>query len=134
MGFIELNCLCKHIKKISKKQPSFNFYKFSYWVAHDVFPWGIFNNSFENQFEIHAFFNRQHFYKQRQAEIGKNKQMLSNTLRLNFSYFKIIHILRPRYHTKVMGHILQIKQKSKCVFTRENTWLIMMKMKIKIKK
>ena len=75
----------------------------------------------KNQFEIHAFFNKQHFYKQRQAEIGKNKQMLSNTLRLNFSYFKIIHILRPRYHTKVIGHILQIKQKSKCVFTRENT-------------
>ena len=43
---------------------------------------------------ITCFFYKQHFYKQRQAEIGKkNKQMLSNTLRLNFSYFKIIHIL-----------------------------------------
>ena len=27
--------------------------------------------------------------------------MLSNTLRLNFCYFKIIQILHPRYHPKV---------------------------------
>ena len=45
------------------------------------------------------FFNKQHFYKQCQGEIGKKiKQMLSNTLRLNFFYLKIIVILHPRYH------------------------------------
>ena len=36
--------------------------------------------------QLHAVFNKQHFYKQRQAEIGKNKQKLSITLRLNFRY------------------------------------------------
>ena len=50
------------------------------------------------------FFHKQHFYKQRQAEIGKKmKQMLSNTLRLNFCYLKIIHILHPRYHQKIIS-------------------------------
>ena len=45
----------------------------------------------------------------------KVKQMLSNTLRLNFSYLKIIHILHPRYHRKIKGHILKNKLKNKCV-------------------
>ena len=41
---------------------------------------------------------KQHFYKQRPAEIRKKiKQMLSNTLRLNFCYLKIIHILYKKY-------------------------------------
>ena len=43
---------------------------------------------------VTRLFYKQHYYKQRQAEIGKKiKQMLSNTLRLNFCYLKIIHIL-----------------------------------------
>ena len=33
--------------------------------------------------------------------------MLSNTLRLNFCYLKIIHILHTLYHPKTMGHILK---------------------------
>ena len=38
------------------------------------------------------FFNKQHFYKQSQAEIGKKiKQTLCNTLRLNFWLLKIIN-------------------------------------------
>lgn len=32
--------------------------------------------------------------------------MLSNTLRLNFVYFKITHILHLGYHRKIIGHIL----------------------------
>ena len=36
--------------------------------------------------QLHAIFSKQHFYKQRQTEIGKNKQKLSNTLTLNFCY------------------------------------------------
>ena len=44
----------------------------------------------------------------------KIKQMLSNNLRLNFCYLKIIHILHPRYHPKIIGHILKKKQKNKC--------------------
>ena len=63
---------------------------------------------------LHIFY-KPHFYKQSQAEICK-KQMLSNTLRLDFCYLmKIIHILNPPYHPKIIGHILKNKQKNKCV-------------------
>ena len=67
------------------------------------------------------FFYRQHFYKQRQAEIGKkNKQMISNTLRLNLCYLKITHILHPHHHPKMIGHILKNKQKNMyvCILMR----------------
>ena len=66
----------------------------------------------------------------------KMKQMLSNILRLNFSYLKIIHIFHSRYHPKIIGHILKNKQKSKrllilthLMITHEITQLIIMKMK-----
>ena len=59
--------------------------------------------------------------------------MLSNTLGLNFSYLTIIHIPRPRYHSKIRRHILNNKQKNKRVFILEITRLIMMKMKMKMK-
>ena len=62
---------------------------------------------------IHTFFYKQHFYKQRQAETGKKMQILSNTLRLNFCYLKIIHTLHPCYHPKIIVHILKNKQKKK---------------------
>ena len=79
---------------------------------------------------IHAF-----FYGQHQAEIGKKiKQMLSNTLRLNFYYLKIIHILHPRYHPKTIGHILRNKQTYKWVCIHEITRLIIMKMEMKMTK
>ena len=42
--------------------------------------------------------------------------MLSNTLRLNFCFFKIIHMLHLRYHIKIIVHILENKQKNKCVY------------------
>ena len=38
--------------------------------------------------------------------------MLSNTLRLNFRYLKIIHVFHPRYHPKITGPILKNKQKN----------------------
>ena len=40
------------------------------------------------------------------------KQMLNNTLRLNWCYLKIIHILHPRHHPKIIWHILKNKQAS----------------------
>ena len=71
---------------------------------------------------------------QRQAEIGKKtKQMLSNTLRLNFLHLKIIGILHPRYHLTIIGHILKNKQKNKPVCIHEIMQLIIMKMKVKMK-
>ena len=59
--------------------------------------------------------------------------MLSNTLRLNFSYLKNFHILHPRYHPKIIRHILNDTQKSKRVFIHDITRLITMKMKMKVK-
>ena len=35
------------------------------------------------------------------------------TLRLNFCYLKIIHILHPRYHPEIIGHILKNKQNNR---------------------
>ena len=45
--------------------------------------------------------------------------MLSNTVRLNYCYLKIIHILHPRYHPKIIGHILKNEQKNKCACFHE---------------
>ena len=59
--------------------------------------------------------------------------MLSNTQKLNFYYLKIIHILHSLYHPKIIGHILKIKQKNKCVCIHEIIQLIIMKMKMKMK-
>ena len=60
--------------------------------------------------------------------------MLSNTLRLNYCYLKIIHILNPHYYPKIIGHILKNKDKNNCVSVHENIRLTIMKIKIKIKK
>ena len=48
----------------------------------------------------YSLFHEQLFYKQRHLQ--KIKQMLSNTLRLNFSYLKITRILHPDYHPKII--------------------------------
>ena len=58
--------------------------------------------------------------------------MLSNTLRLNFCYLKIIHILHTGYHPKLMGHILKNKQKNNCACIREIIRSIV-KMKMKMR-
>ena len=59
--------------------------------------------------------------------------MLSNTLRLNFYHLKIIHILHPRYHPKIIAHFLKNEQKSKYVCLHEIIRLIIMKMKRQMK-
>ena len=66
-------------------------------------------------------------------KLAKNHQMLSSTLRLNFCYLKIIHILHPRYHPEIIGHILENKQKNMCVCIHEIMRLNIMKMKVKTK-
>ena len=59
------------------------------------------------------FFYKQPFYKQHQTEIGKEiKQKLSNTLRLNFCYLKIICFFHARYRLKKLGDILNNVQKT----------------------
>ena len=59
--------------------------------------------------------------------------MQSNTLNLNLCYLKIIHNFHPRYHPKILEHILKNKQKNKCVCIDKILQFIIMKMKIKMK-
>ena len=73
-------------------------------------------------------FYKQRFYKQYQAKIGK----LSNTLRVNFCYLKIIHFLHPFYHPTLIWDIAKIVQKTSVCFN-EIKWLIIMKMRVKLK-
>ena len=59
--------------------------------------------------------------------------MLSDTLRLNFCYLKVIHILYTRYHPKIIGHILKKQAKEQVGLLNEIIQLIIMKMKKKKK-
>ena len=59
--------------------------------------------------------------------------MLSNILRLNFCYLKIIYILRPCNYPQIIGYILKNKQKNKCDCILEIIRLIITKMKMKMK-
>ena len=63
----------------------------------------------------------------------KIKQMLSNTLSLNFWHPKIIGILHPRYHLTIIRYILKNKQRNKHLCIQEIMQLIIMKMKTKMK-
>ena len=49
---------------------------------------------------------KQQFYKQRSTK------MVSNTLRLKFCYLKIVHVLHPRQHLKIIGQILKISKRT----------------------
>ena len=69
------------------------------------------------KFAKYTLFYKQHFYKQCQAEIGKKiKQKLSNSLRLNCHFLKIIRFLHPRYYPKILGDILKNVQKHRRLF------------------
>ena len=56
------------------------------------------------------------------------RRMMS--LRLIFCYLKIIHSLHTRYHSKIIGYILETEQRNKCVYIHT---IIIMKMKMKMK-
>ena len=67
---------------------------------------------------LHAFFYKPQFYKQRQVEIGKKlKQELSNTLRVNFRYLKIIYILHLCYPPNTLEDILKNVQDTSTLMT-----------------
>ena len=83
---------------------------------------------------IHAFFTSNTFINNARLKLVKNQTKLSNTLRLNFCYLKIIHILHARYHPNIIWYILENKQNKKCVCFREIIRLIIMKMEMKMKK
>ena len=96
-------------------------------LSDSVFPSGLWEEyHLINWYTL--FFYKQYFYKQRQTEIDKKiKQMLSNTLRLNFYYLIIIHILHPRRHPDIFWKIS--KRTSVSAFIR----FIIMKIKMKMK-
>ena len=84
-----------------------------------------------NNYQHYTLFYKQRFYKQRQTETAKKNQANAKPLKLNFCYLKITHILHPRYHPKIKGHILISKQMNKSVCIHEIIRLIIMKMKMK---
>ena len=67
---------------------------------------------------MRTFWYKQHLHKQYQTKMGK--KLSQCTLRLIFS--------------RIIGHILKSKQKNKYVCIHEIIWLIIMKMKMKMKK
>ena len=54
-------------------------------------------------------------------------------MRLNFYYLKTIHILHPRYHSKIIEYTLKNTQRNKCICIDEIIRLIIKKMKVKLK-
>ena len=85
---------------------------------------------------LHAFLisNKQLLLPKPGWNWQKIRQMLSKTLRLNFCYFKIIHVLYPRYHLKLKETYTKNKRNDKCVCIHEIIRLIKMKIKTKMKK
>ena len=80
------------------------------------------------------FFYKQHFYKQRQAIIGrKYKQKLSNILRLDFLCLKIIRFLHPRYQPKIIEDIPKNVQKANGSALMLYDCVMTLKMRLKIK-
>ena len=66
--------------------------------------------------QVHVFLIENTFISNTRLKLAKKiKQILSNTLKPNFCHLKIIHILHPRYYPKIIGHILNNKQKNMCV-------------------
>ena len=79
---------------------------------------------------LHAFFYKQHFYKQSQTEIGKK---LSKSLRLNLRYLKIIPFFSTTLSPKNSRKCCKKYTKSKYVCLNEVIWLMSMKMRLKMK-
>ena len=68
------------------------------------------------------------------GQFSSEEIVLEPTLTLDFFYLKIINILYPRYHSKIIAHILKNKWKKKCVCINEIIQIIqLIKMKIKMK-
>ena len=66
-----------------------------------------------NFYVVHAFLYKQHFYKQRQAEIGKK---FSNAKQTSEVEFLLLFSFFIRYHPKIIEHILKNK-KTKCLYS-----------------
>ena len=64
--------------------------------------------------KFHHFFISNTFLNNARLKLAKKKinQILRSILRVNFYYLKIIHILYPCYHPKIIGHILKNKERT----------------------
>ena len=56
---------------------------------------------------LNDFFISNTFLSTARLKLAKNQENIKQHLRLNFCYLKIIHILHPRYHPKITGHIIR---------------------------
>ena len=89
----------------------------TYWDGEFSFSW-----------DTRFFLYKQHFHKQRRAEIAKNEANAKQHPEAGLLLF--IHIFHQHYHPKIIGHILKNNQKNKCVCFHEIMQLLIMKMKM----
>ena len=82
--------------------------------------------------ELHFFISNT-FISNVRLKLAKNQAKLGSNLRLNFGYLKIIDILHPCCHPKIIEHTLKNKQKNSCVCIHEIIPLIITKMKMRKK-
>ena len=80
----------------------------------------------KNSLQMHTLFTSNTLMSN--ARLTLKKKMLSKSLRLIFCESKSIHIFHPRYHSKMIRHILKNKQKNKCVCFHNIIQLIMIKL------
>ena len=83
--------------------------------------------------QIHAFFKKSNTFTSNASwNWRKIKQKLSNTLRQNFCYLKIILFVHPRYHSKIIGDIIKNCAKIKYISLNEGIWYMTLKMRLKM--
>ena len=102
-------------------------------LCKKLFPWPQLQKTVS---KINILINRPDsntFINNARLKLAKIKQILSNTLTLNFCYLKITHILHPRYSVKIIGRILKNKRKNKSVCIHEIIQFVIMKIKKKRK-
>ena len=63
--------------------------------------------------------NTPSFISNTRLKLAKNQANAKQPLKLNFCYLKIIDILHPYYHPKIIGDSLKNKQKNKSVCIHE---------------
>ena len=91
-------------------------------------------NSLDLRNFVRVFFISNTFTSNARSKSAKNQANAKQHLQAEHCCLKIIHILHPHYHPKIIGHVLKIKLKNKCACIHEIILLILMKMKLKIKK
>ena len=121
---IQLTIRKKRNLPISKSGTEFQYILFPFWR------FTRFDKPEKWQQLLMIYFQRQYLllktlFLKSNARLKKIKQNLSNTLRLNFRYLKIIGFPNLRYHPKIIGYIFKNVQKT--------SKLVLMAFKMKIR-